>query len=181
MAPQEKSHYARVTDAIAESLATAHTACPASTTDEDSAWVNALVCSAREALEEPFTPRLILHDFTTGNVNAELREERWRIVGVFDLHESYFGDGEEGLSRTFCNYLPTPAFAEAFLTAYASRQPLRPGFAMRFPIYVLADCLHIWAFGHTRANWYAPSLRLRVWLEPTLVAVEQLLRSQILI
>ncbi|MDQ2887157.1 MAG: hypothetical protein M3Y39_13865, partial [Chloroflexota bacterium] len=39
-----------------------------------------------------------------------------------------------------------PQLAQEFLSAYARKRPPRPGFAERFPLYMLLDRLIIWSF-----------------------------------
>lgn len=53
---------------------------------------------------------------------------------MFDLIESYFGDGETDLSRLFVVYLEEDwQLARAFLQGYLSQTTPHPGFARRVP------------------------------------------------
>ena len=165
MRPQTMTHFARIADKIADSLATARKDCPESTTDDDMAWVAALLENAREAFELPFTPCFVHHDLNGGNITVEADGAGWRVLGVFDLSETYFGDGEEGLPRYLCGLLDTPEVAQAFVRSYTERRPPRAGFAARLPIYYLADRLVIWAYGHSLARWFDPALTLRACWE----------------
>jgi hypothetical protein len=61
--------------------------------------------------------------------------------------------------------------ARAFVRAYVAGarrhgQPLHPGFAVSFPIYMLLDRLIIWQYGQRHGVWWAPSLTLRQWAGP---------------
>lgn len=75
--------------------------------------------------------------------------EGWRVSGVFDLMGAHFGDGEVDLSRQYAVYLEEgPHLAQAFLQGYLSQTTPRPGFAKRFPVYMLLDRAIIWEFVH---------------------------------
>lgn len=163
--PHTMTHYERIADHILDSMATACKDCPESTTPDDVAWVKQLLQDARDAFELPFTPCFVHHDLNGGNITVEADGDQWRVTGVFDLGETYFGDGEEGLPRYLCGLLDTPDVAHAYITSYTTLRPPRPGFDARLPIYYLADRLVIWAYGHSLARWFDPALKLRACWE----------------
>jgi hygromycin-B 7''-O-kinase len=69
------------------------------------------------------------------------------VSGVFDLMEAHFGDGEADLARPIAEYLnEDAALAGTFFAAYRAHKPLRPGFARRFPVYMLLDRAILWSF-----------------------------------
>jgi aminoglycoside phosphotransferase (APT) family kinase protein len=147
-------------------LARARREAPEHTTAADEQWVEHLIAEAREALQVPFSPCFVMVDFQENNVvvtpgtqgipadppdNPDtVRAGRgsvgagWRVGGVFDLHGTFFGDGEKALARQTAGYLSDSARARAFLTAYFARRPPRPGFAQRLQLYVLAQALPVW-------------------------------------
>jgi hypothetical protein len=88
-----------------------------------------------------------------------------------------FSDPETDLARPIAGYLDerNPGLAQEFLRAYSERQPLRPGFAGRFPLYTLQDRLAMWEWAHReRRIWWDGRLTLREWVEP-FTAVHHLL------
>ncbi len=139
----------------------------AATTDADVAWVEEVVARARPALELPFEPTFVHHDYKEGNAVFEHTAAGWRVSGVFDLMEGFFGDPEQDLVRALAEYR-TGERARRFLTAYAARRPLRPGFEERFPFYMLADRIVIWEYGQRNRIWFPPELSLRPFAEPFL-------------
>ena len=91
-----------------------------------------------------------------------------RVSGVFDLMEAHFGAGEADLSRTVAMYLDeNPLLAQECVQAYISRKSPRPGFADRFPIYMLHDRLIIWEYFQRSGHMpWEENLMLRDWAGP---------------
>ena len=101
------------------------------------------------ALQESFVPCVVHGDFTMHNLVATPRGGDWEVTGVFDLMTAHIGDGEADLSRLIAAYMDEdPACATAFAREYLRRRPPRPGFAARFPLYMLDERLIIWTFAH---------------------------------
>jgi aminoglycoside phosphotransferase (APT) family kinase protein len=139
----------------------------AATTDADVEWVGEVVARARPALALPFEPTFVHHDYKEGNATFERSGAGWRVSGVFDLMEGFFGDPEQDLARALSEYR-TGERARRFLCAYAARRPLRPGFEERFRFYALADRVVIWEYGQRNRVWFPPEMSLRQFAEPFL-------------
>ncbi len=137
----------------------------AATTSQDIAWVEERIAEAQDALDEPFEPCLVMEDYKEGNLVVTQREGRWRVSGVFDLMQCHFGDGEVDLARQIGEYLnEEPSLAAAFFAAYRRLKPLRPGFAGRFPIYMLLDRAILWAFFQSNGlRWWPEQWTFRDW------------------
>lgn len=141
------------------------------TTDQDVAWVKQLAEGATLALEIPPEPCFVMEDYKEGNTVAVCEEGSWRITGVFDYMEAYFGDGEADLSRLVATYADQDvALAETFVSAYveglaAHSLSLRPGYVERFPAYMLLDRLILWEFGQRTGVWWDADLTLQEWAE----------------
>ena len=106
---------------------------------------------------------------------AERTGRRWRITGVFDLMEAYFGDSEADLSRTLAHYgigrKGSDERAYAFLDAYfrSRKDPkVRAGFRKRLVVYMLIDRMIIWAYGRG-VGWFDGYTDFRSWCEPQLI------------
>jgi aminoglycoside phosphotransferase (APT) family kinase protein len=136
----------------------------AQTTDADVRWVEEIVLRARPALEAPFQPTFVHHDYKEGNCTFERAADGWRVGGVFDLMEGRFADPEQDLVRALAEYRGGER-ARRFLAAYAARRPLRPGFEERFPFYMLADRVVIWEYGQRNRVWFPPEMSLRDFAE----------------
>jgi fructosamine-3-kinase len=134
------------------------------TTDEDVKWIEDMISAGREALDVPLQPCFVIQDYKEGNAVAECKDGVWRISGVFDYMEPYFGDGEVDLSRSVAGYADKdPELAREFVQAYARSSPPRQGCAERFPVYMLLDRLIIWQFAQRHGVWWDADLTLREW------------------
>ncbi len=148
------------------------------TTDADVAWAEGLLGAARAALDEPFRPRVVLRDYTEGNVVMGRTAGGWRVTGMFDLMEASFGDGEMDLPRQAARYLDEDAgSAREVLRTYLGRRPPRPGFAERYPVYMLRDRLILWEYAQRPSSTPRrdPRRTLREWAEPYTSSLEALL------
>lgn len=163
-----ESHADRVVAHIRRNLARARGHTPQLTTPADARWVEELIARGYGALHEPFTPCAVMTDYKDQNVVLERAGGGWRVSGIFDLAGIYFGDGEAALSRQVARYLERePALAGEFVRAYLAGEPPRPGFAERFPVYLLDERLAIWEWAQReRLAWWDAALTLRAWLEP---------------
>jgi hygromycin-B 7''-O-kinase len=119
----------------------------AHTTDADIQWAKGYIAAAQKALQVSFQPSLVMEDYKEGNVVVTQDVSGWHVSGVFDMMEAHFGDGEADLSRTIAAYLDDDReLAHAFLQAYLSLRPPRPGFEERFAVYMLLDRAILWNF-----------------------------------
>lgn len=139
------------------------------TTDADIHWVDELLHYAHHALAEPFQASFVMHDYKEQNATFERAGDGWRVSGIFDLMEAFFGDGEIDLSRQTVQYLQEdPDLAQAFVRHYVELRPARSGFDVRVLVYLLWDRLVIWEYFQRpeRETPWEPGLTLRSWLEP---------------
>jgi hygromycin-B 7''-O-kinase len=117
------------------------------TTNADITWVEGLLTDGHKALQEDFQPCFVMEDYKHGNMLVARKSGIWSVSGLFDLMEGHFGDGEADLSRIAAIYIDDDLqLAQEFISAYVSQRPPRPGFAERFPLYMLLDRLIIWSF-----------------------------------
>jgi aminoglycoside phosphotransferase (APT) family kinase protein len=139
----------------------------AATTDEDVAWVESIIASARSAVAvEPERPTFVFGDYKENNTVAERTAGGWRIAGVFDLGGGHFGDGEADLSRALASYVrEEPVLARAFLDGYRAKRTLRPEFEQRFVLYMALDRMVIWEYGQRNGLWFQKGATLRAWVE----------------
>lgn len=140
---------------------------PGQMTPVDVDWIESVIAAARGALALPFVPAIVHTDYTEGNVVAERTGDGWRVTGVFDLGDAYVGDGEYDLARLACWYgRMSPEILRTFVDGYAVRHPLREGFDLRMPLYVLRDRLILWEYGQRNKIWFKEEMSFRAWAEP---------------
>jgi aminoglycoside phosphotransferase (APT) family kinase protein len=139
------------------------------TTDADVEWADAVMEPALPALAETFEATVIHLDYAPGNVVGEGDESAWSVTGVVDWMTAEAGDAEADLCRMVALFVDSHEAARGFLDAYHSIQPERPGWAERFPAYMLLDRLHLWEYGQRTGGWFKPGVSMRDWIEPYLI------------
>lgn len=142
-----------------------------SVTADDVAWIEQTISGAQSALLVEFQPCFVMNDYNPGNVVVDRVRGEWRVTGLFDLMEYYFGDGEADLVRLMAVHLDAEQphgarLAHAFGAAYLESRPARPGFAERFKLYMLRDRLIVWEYG-TRpgTGWFPEGRSFRDYAE----------------
>jgi aminoglycoside phosphotransferase (APT) family kinase protein len=158
--------YARwVGDRIQSRLELARSHNRGATTSADLAWVRTLLAEGAGAMAASFQPCLVMEDYKEGNLVVTGDGADWTVSGVFDLAESYFGDGETDLARTLCSYLDEdPGLAGAFLDAYLAARPARPGFTRRATTYLLLDRALLWEFFQRNGlRWWPETWTFHDW------------------
>jgi hygromycin-B 7''-O-kinase len=137
-------------------------------TDTDAQWCRGMLGAAEDALATSFEPTLVHHDYKEGNVVLEEENGDWRVAGVFDLMECYFGHPEEDLVRAVLDYASSghPGRVRHFLRSYFAARPPRTGLRERWRVHMLRDCLLIWHFGRQRGWPLTPRQSFRQWAEP---------------
>ena len=179
--PYECSHRERVLGEIDDFVAQCGRL--ESLTKPDLRWLRKLVDRNRNALDVPFQPTFVHHDFTASNVVMSRGAIAWSVSGVFDLMEAYVGDPEEDLVRSLFGYISRqPQLAGEFLSAYANRRPLREDAERRLRLYMVRDCLLIWEFAHRFGKeWAARAPDFRTWakpyVDPDLTAIASIRRN----
>ncbi len=137
------------------------------TTDDDIEWVHSIVENGHEALLIPFTPCYVMQDYQWSNMLVDKVNGVWKVTGVFDLVEGYFGDGETDLSRMYKKLLEqNNELGDLFIKSYTTHHSFRSGFEKRFPIYIILDCLIVWKFVQKyNKNWIERDVSFREWCE----------------
>jgi aminoglycoside phosphotransferase (APT) family kinase protein len=137
------------------------------TPEPDAEWVLEFVEHRRPALEEPFVPRYVHHDYKMNNVAALPEGEGLRITGVFDLMEGYVGHPEEDLVRQLGQHATNRhECMRPFVEAYAHHRPFQPGARERLQVYWLFDFVVVWEYGQRNRCWFPPELTFRRVAEP---------------
>jgi aminoglycoside phosphotransferase (APT) family kinase protein len=125
-------------------------------TDEDDRWIDSV--AERALAASTSRPNVYVHgDYKLNNLTVLRRGAAWVVSGVFDLHESRFGDGGSDLVRQACAYLDTDAaLARTFVETYRRGAAEDPGLAERMPLYIAQDRIKLWEYftrPATLADW----------------------------
>lgn len=145
----------------------------------DKEWIERIIADAKEALNVPFTPALVLHDYKEGNLTVEKKNNTWRVSGLFDLMEALFGDGELDLARQLTAYIEEDlSLARAFLVGYQKASSLRPGANKRLALYIVYDRMIVWEYFHRPEYlhmWWYDAKSPQAWIESYLAKLDSLL------
>jgi aminoglycoside phosphotransferase (APT) family kinase protein len=107
-------------------------------TPDDLAWIE----NAAEHAGGDVVNTYVHCDYKLNNLTVTKADGRWRVSGLFDLHEARFADGTLDVVRTACSYLDTePELARVFRDAYG-----KPLDAARMTLYVINDRLKFWEY-----------------------------------
>jgi aminoglycoside phosphotransferase (APT) family kinase protein len=116
------------------------------TTESDVRWIESIVAEAAPVFESPFQPCVVHADFGEHNV-VMLRENGWRVSGVFDWMTAHVGDGAADISLPVTMYLGRDiALADVFVSEYLKHKPLPSGFVELQRLYMLSLMLSMWEY-----------------------------------
>lgn len=89
-------------------------------TREDIAWVEMMVENSKGAFEKLSSPTFVMGDFKPGNFLLASDANGWKISGVFDFTNAYFGDPLSDLIKMLTIYIDKGELdvAKYFLSAY---------------------------------------------------------------
>ena len=143
----------------------------------DLAWIDASIAGA--VGKEPSQCTYVHCDYKLNNLTVTPDGGRYRVAGLFDLHEARFCDGLLDIVRQACSYLDTErALARTFVDGYAANAVLDREASERLPAYVVNDRLKFWAHftqPEHRADW-TRGKTFREWAEPYVEAMLALIR-----
>lgn len=141
----------------------------------DLALVAEIHKDAGRSLAGPFEPTIVHHDYKEGNILVRAEQGGWQLSGIFDLMTCTYGDGEQDLPRMTGELASIDhSVAQAFISAYRKRTPLRQGYEERFRFYTLIDRMIIWEHARRNQIWFPPELRFRDYLDRGLQLVSLL-------
>lgn len=163
--PLETSYADYLSSTIEELLAQSADA-SAATTIDDISWARKVLAAGRQALEMPFTPVVVHLDYGFHNVLFAPNARGWELTGVIDWMTAEAGHPECDLARPLATFAQQKDDGtEDFLTGYRSVQPELPGFAERFPVFMLWERLLIWHYWQLHKG-FKEGLGMREWMEP---------------
>ena len=152
-----------------------------STTKIDKAWIEGLLTKGKSAIESEFVPTIVIQDYKLGNAVAEKASNGWKISGIFDFQEWYFGDGEIDLYRTALCYVDDgdKECLSVYVSNYLKQRQIRPGFKERLPVYILLDRMIIWEWAQrTKRVWWDKALTLKQWSEPYINKILEVIEGE---
>jgi hygromycin-B 7''-O-kinase len=141
----------------------------------DLKWVGDILEKRDKYINMEFIPSYVMQDYKPENMLVKKVNNKWKISGIFDLMESYIGNGESDLSRMYAMYLDNDRrdLANIFLNEYIKvrgNTKLDSGFKERFNIFMIHDRVIVWSWT-VRNNDIQESMKngFRTWLKKYLI------------
>jgi hygromycin-B 7''-O-kinase len=138
-------------------------------------WVGGILEKADKYLDMEFIPSYVMQDYKPENMLVKKVNNEWKVSGIFDLMESYIGNGEADLSRMYSMYLDNDRrdLAAIFLNEYLKGRgsvKLDSDFNERFNIFMIHDRVIIWSWS-VRNNDIQEGMRtgFKTWLRKYLI------------
>lgn len=138
-------------------------------TDEDIEWSRSLLAEAKEAFHSLDSPTFIMGDFKPGNFLVNSGESGWRISGVFDFTNSYFGDPVSDLIKMVTYYLNhnETGIAKHMLNKYFEGWSGRNFIKSRLKVHMLHQRVLDWGNGKaTKTATWDDSISFSEWAAP---------------
>lgn len=137
------------------------------TKEDDIKWVREKLSRSRGAMELDFRPSIVYQDFKPANMNIDRENGKLFISGIFDLMESYSGNGESDLSRMYAVYTENDRLdlAQAFKDEYLKGDVKQEGFDERFLVFMLYDRAIIWDWKQRPGNDSEEGVSFKEWVQ----------------
>ena len=121
-------------------------------TADDIAWTERIIGETRHGLAADFEPCFVMGDYYPGNLLVACEDGEWRVTGIVDLGDYFFGNAELDLVRAIGVYLDVARHEDIWLTqvfgkTYLEARAARPGFVERYVLSMLRDRLQVWWLG----------------------------------
>lgn len=136
------------------------------TTQEDLEWAMGLLDEKLGSLPLQ-TGTFVMQDFKPENLVFLNEAGNWKVNGVFDLMEAYFGYGESDLARTYTRFIESNRqdLAEVFIHKYAEATGLDIGMVKyRLPAFLVMDRVIIWEWIQRPAHNLSEPYSFRDWM-----------------
>ncbi|GGF98759.1 phosphotransferase family protein [Paenibacillus aceti] len=126
-------------------------------TEQDLAWVEEVLSSAELAFNELSAPVYVMGDYKLDNLLFQPQADGWRLSGLFDFTNGYFGDGLADVSRIMTMYLDRGEVEAAtqFIKRYYLNSESKAGFKERYRVHILHQRVLDWgcAYAINQVTW----------------------------
>lgn len=136
------------------------------TTQDDLDWAMQLLDEKLGSLEIQ-KGTFVMQDFKPENLVFTNEAGKWKVSGVFDLMEAYFGHGEADLARIYTRFIENDRkdLAEAFINNYAEMVGTDiKAVKHRLPAFLVMDRVIVWEWIQRPANNLSEPYNFRAWM-----------------
>jgi hygromycin-B 7''-O-kinase len=113
---------------------------------KDYIWVETLLESSKGSFDDIISPTFVMGDFKPGNFLLDSDANGWKISGVFDFTNAYFGDGLSDLIKMITLYLNNDEqdVARHLLSVYTKGTEQRENLKQRIRVHMLQQRILDW-------------------------------------
>jgi len=137
-------------------------------TSRDVNWVEELLLNCEAAFDALDSPTFVMGDFKTDNMLVQKSSEGWRLSGLFDFTNGYFGDGIADLPKIVTMYQDNgdEILAKHFISEYFNRMENKESFKERFRVHMLHQKVLDWGCAKATGNvTWDENLSFSEWAE----------------
>ncbi|MFE6169515.1 phosphotransferase family protein [Viridibacillus arvi] len=147
---------------------------------DDMEWVENVLQQAHVAFDQFNTPTFVMGDFKSGNFLIMHKGGEWKISGIFDFTNAYFGDPLADLIKIMTMYIDHDELDEAkyFLKVYISGIEDKEQIIQRLKVHMLMQRTLDWGCAKAigKVTWDM-SMSFSVWAEHYLKTLEEIIRG----
>ncbi|MGE7925040.1 phosphotransferase family protein [Viridibacillus arvi] len=147
---------------------------------DDMEWVENVLQQAHVAFDQFNTPTFVMGDFKSGNFLIHDEEGEWKISGVFDFTNAYFGDPLADLIKIITMYIDYDELSEAkhFLKIYIAKTDKKEQIIQRLKVHMLMQRTLDWGCAKAiDAVTWDMNMSFSVWAEHYLKTLEEIIRE----
>ncbi|MGE7919133.1 phosphotransferase family protein [Viridibacillus sp. NPDC093762] len=146
----------------------------------DMKWVENVLQQALDAFNHFNTPTFVMGDFKPGNFLILHEGQDWKISGVFDFTNAYFGDPLADLIKMLTMYIDHDELdvAKHFLKIYMISTDKKEHIIKRLKVHMLMQRTLDWGCAKAigAVTWDA-NMSFSVWVERYLKTMEEIVRE----
>jgi hygromycin-B 7''-O-kinase len=135
---------------------------------EDTLWVETLLESSKDSFDAIHSPTFVMGDFKPGNFLLDFDSKDWKISGVFDFTNAYFGDGLSDLIKMITFYIDNGEqdVARHMLSVYCEPSEPIEGLKQRIRVHMIQQRVLDWGCAKAmgKVTW-DDKLRFSNWVE----------------
>ncbi|ETT86853.1 aminoglycoside phosphotransferase family protein [Viridibacillus sp. FSL R5-0477] len=143
-------------------------------------WVENVLQESLDAFDQFDTPTFVMGDFKPGNFLILYEGHEWKISGVFDFTNAYFGDPLADLIKMLTMYIDHNELdvAKHFFKIYMTRTDEKEQIIQRLKVHMLMQRTLDWGCAKAiGAVTWDEDMSFSVWVEHYLKTMEELIRE----
>lgn len=146
----------------------------------DIKWVDDVLQHAKDAFDQFDTPTFVMGDFKPGNFLVLYEGQEWKISGVFDFTNAYFGDPLADLIKILTIYIDNDELHEAkyLIKVYTADTDNKEQITERLKVHMLMQRILDWGCAKAiGAVTWDENMPFSVWAEQYMKTIDEIIRE----